>query len=81
MRRLKDKTQVFPLTDNAHVHNRLTHTLEVSCIGSSLGRLVGVEIINKYKDGYLKESIDNGLNEASFGALVQAACLAYSKFG
>jgi len=77
LRRLKDKTQVFPVTDNDHVHNRLTHSLEVSCIGRSLGRLVGVEIINKHRDGYLKELIDNGLNEASFGALVQAACLAH----
>jgi dGTPase len=76
-RRLKDKTQVFPVTDNDHVHNRLTHSLEVSCVGRSLGRLIGVEIIEKYKDTDLKDLIKEGLNEASFGALVQAACLAH----
>jgi len=77
LRRLKDKTQVFPVTDNDHVHNRLTHSLEVSCIGRSLGRIVGANIIKKYEDGYLKKLIADGLNEASFGALVQAACLAH----
>jgi dGTPase len=77
LRRLKDKTQVFPVTDNDHVHNRLTHSLEVSCIGRSLGRIVGANIIKKYENGYLKKLIADGLNEASFGALVQAACLAH----
>lgn len=75
-RRLKDKTQVFPITDNDHVHNRLAHSLEVSCVGRSLGRLAGAYILKEYKND-LKELKKKGLNEASFGAIVQAACLAH----
>lgn len=39
-RRLQDKTQVFPLPGNIFVHNRLTHSLEVSSVGRSLGNSV-----------------------------------------
>ena len=35
-RRLQNKTQVFPLPGSVFVHNRLTHSLEVSCVGLSL---------------------------------------------
>lgn len=37
MRRMHDKTQVFPLTTDDNIHSRLTHSLEVSEIGFSLG--------------------------------------------
>lgn len=40
-RRLAKKTQVHPLSRNDHIHNRLTHSLEVSCVGRSLGILRG----------------------------------------
>ena len=36
-RRLQNKTQVFPLPGSIFVHNRLTHSLEVSSLGKSLG--------------------------------------------
>jgi dGTPase len=36
-----DKTQVIPLSKTDFVHTRLTHSLEVSVVGRSLGRLVG----------------------------------------
>ena len=36
-RRLADKTQVFPLEENAAIRNRLTHSLEVSNLARSIG--------------------------------------------
>ena len=41
-RSLQDKTQVIPLSDSDFVHTRLTHSLEVSVVGRSLGRKVGI---------------------------------------
>ena len=40
-RNLQDKTQVFPLPEHDFVHTRLTHSLEVSSVGRSLGKSVG----------------------------------------
>ena len=40
-RRLADRTQVLPAPQDDHVHSRLTHSLEVSTIGRSLGTRVG----------------------------------------
>ena len=40
-RRLGRKTQVHPLAANDHIHTRLTHSLEVGCVGRSLGLAVG----------------------------------------
>lgn len=34
-RRLHDKTQVFPLTNNDNIHSRLTHSMEVASVGRS----------------------------------------------
>lgn len=39
-RRLQNKTQVFPLPGSVFVHNRLTHSLEVSSVGRSLSKEV-----------------------------------------
>ena len=47
-RRLQNKTQVFPLPGNIFVHNRLTHSLEVSCLGRSLGNIVGEVLSERY---------------------------------
>ena len=72
-RSLQDKTQVIPLSKTDFVHTRLTHSLEVSVVGRSLGRLVGKKIIEKYP--YLKEVHGFHLND--FGAIVAAASLAH----
>ncbi len=72
-RSLQDKTQVIPLSKTDFVHTRLTHSLEVSVVGRSLGRLVGKKIIEKYPA--LKEA--HGFHMNDFGAIVAAAALAH----
>lgn len=68
-RRLQNKTQVFPLPGSIFVHNRLTHSLEVSCVGRSLGNNVSKALIEKYGD--------EEANFAEIGSIVSAACLAH----
>jgi dGTPase len=72
-RSLQDKTQVIPLSKTDFVHTRLTHSLEVSVVGRSIGRLVGKKIIEKYP--YLQEV--HGYHMNDFGAIVAAAALAH----
>ena len=72
-RSLQDKTQVIPLSKTDFVHNRLTHSLEVSVVGRSLGRLVGKQIIAKYP--HLQEV--HGYQTNDFGAIVAAAALSH----
>ena len=68
-RRLQNKTQVFPLPGSIFVHNRLTHSLEVSCVGRSLGNNVAKGLMLKYPDG--------SVNFPEIGSIVSAACLAH----
>ena len=72
-RSLQDKTQVIPLSKTDFVHTRLTHSLEVSVVGRSIGRLVGKKIIEKHP--YLQEI--HGFQPNDFGAIVAAASLAH----
>ncbi len=72
-RSLQDKTQVIPLSKTDFVHTRLTHSLEVSVVGRSLGRQVGKAILGKYP--HLKETLGYKIND--FGAIVAAAALAH----
>jgi dGTPase len=71
-RSLQDKTQVVPLSKTDFVHTRLTHSLEVSVVARSLGRIVGKQLIEKYPE--LKEK---GYQANDFGAIVAAAALAH----
>ena len=70
-RRLQNKTQVFPLPGSVFVHNRLTHSLEVSCVGRSLGNNISATLAEKYKNETWVDKF-NGV-----GAIVAAACLAH----
>jgi dGTPase len=72
-RSLQDKTQVIPLSKTDFVHTRLTHSLEVSVVGRSIGRLVGKKIIEKYPH---LQTI-HGFEFNDFGAIVAAASLAH----
>ena len=49
-RRMQNKTQVFPLPGSVFVHNRLTHSLEVSSVGRSLGTDVADQLAKKYDE-------------------------------
>ena len=50
IRRLQDKTQVFPLEQSDYIRTRLTHSLEVSYIASSLGQSIENFLINEKED-------------------------------
>ena len=69
-RRLQNKTQVFPLPGSVFVHNRLTHSLEVSTVGMSLGNDVCRMLCERHSElrGTLFEEI---------GTIVSSACLAH----
>lgn len=69
-RRLHDKTQVFPLPENDLVHSRLTHSLEVACVGRSLGTIVGQMVV-------ARGDVPSWCSARDFGDVVAAACLAH----
>ena len=68
-RRLQDKAQVFPLAENSYVRTRLTHSMEVACVGRSLGTGAGVYICDKHDLP--------GIQASDIGAIVAAASLAH----
>ncbi|WP_026451133.1 deoxyguanosinetriphosphate triphosphohydrolase [Aequorivita capsosiphonis] len=72
-RSLQDKTQVIPFSKTSFVHTRLTHSLEVSVVGRSLGRAVGKAILKKHP--HLEKA--HGYQFNDFGAIVAAAALAH----
>ena len=71
IRRLQQKTQVFPLERNSVVRTRLTHSMEVQ----QVGRYIVKEIVNRLnKSGKLKTfGLENSV--MSIESLVEMACL------
>jgi dGTPase len=69
-RRLSRKTQVHPMAANDHVHTRLTHSLEVSQVGRTLGKTIGNKIAERGE-------LPHAFTPNDVGAVVQAACLAH----
>ncbi len=70
-RRLQDKTQVHPLPEHDFVHTRLTHSLEVSSVGRSIGKRVGEVILQRHPELKAEFSLFD------IGAIVAAASLAH----
>ena len=70
-RRMHDKTQLFPLPDDDVVHSRLTHSLEVSSVGRSLGKRAGQTICQRHSIG------ENLFDHHDVGMVVATACLAH----
>ena len=70
-RRLQDKTQVHPLPEHDFVHTRLTHSLEVSSVGRSLGKRAGEIILQRHP------ALTTAFSLFDFGAIVAAAALGH----
>lgn len=68
-RRLQNKTQVFPLPGSIFVHNRLTHSLEVSSVGRSLGHEIALGLRQRHGD---PSGIFDNIRD-----IVAAACLCH----
>ncbi len=65
---LHDKTQVFPLSTSDYTRTRLTHSIEASCVGRSLGQLAG---------RHLSRAQGVEVDPSHLGTIVAAACLAH----
>ena len=71
-RSLQDKTQVIPLSETDFVHTRLTHSLEVSVVGRTLGRRVGKVLLERHPS-----LVALGYTFNDFGAIVAAASVTH----
>ncbi|MDE6022549.1 MAG: dNTP triphosphohydrolase [Muribaculaceae bacterium] len=70
-RRLQNKTQVFPLPGSIFVHNRLTHSLEVSSVGRSMANEVANILLERHKNSQEAAKLPD------MADIVATACLAH----
>jgi dGTPase len=70
-RRLQDKTQVFPVPASDFVHSRLTHSIEVSSVGRTLGNMAGEFVLEK------EPGLKSMFSPSMFGDVTAAASLAH----
>ncbi|WP_102504604.1 dGTPase [Salinivibrio kushneri] len=70
IRRLQQKTQVFPLERNAAVRSRLTHSLEVQQVGRYITQLIFKELSEESKQEYELTGL-----ERQFESIVEMSCL------
>lgn len=70
-RRLQNKTQVFPLPGSIFVHNRLTHSMEVSSVGRSMANEAVITLRARHAAEPWVGKLD------AIGDIVAAACLAH----
>ncbi len=71
-RTLQDKTQVYPLSKGNVVRTRLTHSLEVSSVGRSLGYLIGKHVLQKQETS---KEFKEHISANDFANHVSAACM------
>lgn len=71
IRRLQQKTQVFPLEKNAAVRSRLTHSMEVQ----QIGRYIAKNIIDSLRRQGKLEAYGLSHYEIPFESMVEMACL------
>ena len=70
-RRLQNKTQVFPLPGSVFVHNRLTHSLEVSSVGRSMANEVSIMLRDRHRGKPWVEKLYD------IGDITATACLCH----
>lgn len=70
-RRLQNKTQVFPLPGSIFVHNRLTHSLEVSSVGRSMAREARNRLLVSHDGTKVGEALEQ------MPDIVATACLSH----
>lgn len=70
-RRMQNKTQVFPLPGSIFVHNRLTHSLEVSSVGRSMANEAALRLLDIHPGNEMRWPLMN------IGDIVATSCLSH----